>query len=69
MRQHAGPHPALAAAAAAGSAALASTAAEQQAEQIVPDTGRVILLFDVDSFYCQVEEVSPIWVGCICIGA
>ncbi|KAL4422612.1 hypothetical protein ABPG75_008809 [Micractinium tetrahymenae] len=58
VRQHAGPHPALAAAAVTASAAPSvAAAAEQQAEQIVPDSGRVILLFDVDSFYCQVEEL------------
>ncbi len=72
VRQHAGPHPALAAAAAAAAGAdncAAPAAAEQQAERIVPDTGRVILLFDVDSFYCQVEEVSACRGGCRCIAA
>lgn len=28
-----------------------------QAEQIQPDTTRVVAHFDVDAFYCQVEEL------------
>lgn len=60
VRQHAGTHPALAAAAAAAAVDDVGpvATAEQQADSVAPDTGRVIILFDVDSFYCQVEEVS-----------
>ena len=28
-----------------------------QAEEIQPDTARVVAHFDVDAFYCQVEEL------------
>lgn len=62
VAQHAGPHPALSAAAgAAASKAQGVTASGSQAAafaagsdaQLVPDTQRVILHFDVDSFYAQ----------------
>jgi hypothetical protein len=54
VRQHAGPHPALDAMA---QAAPNIAAGGFDGEAVVPDTGRVILHFDVDSFYAQVEEV------------
>lgn len=50
VRQHAGQHPAVAAA--------ASAAAPSAADRVIrPDADRVILHFDADSFYAQVEEV------------
>lgn len=55
VRQHAGPHPAVAAAAAA--AAHPAAQHPQAAEAIQPDEERVVLHFDADSFYAQVEEV------------
>ena len=48
--QYGGPHPA-AAAAQGGPAGHAAGG-----EAIVPDSDRVVLHFDVDCFYCQVEE-------------
>ena len=66
VRQHAGPRRVLAAAAAAAGApserAVHPPPAASSMEAVEHDTGRVILHFDADSFYAQVEEVRA-WAG------
>ena len=70
-RQYSGPHPAMQNAAAAASAASAAAVAGEAAAAvppgangapsggaIAPDTARIIIHFDADQFYAQVEEVS-----------
>lgn len=51
--QFAGPHATLASRPHSSPAAVPDAATED----ITPDTDRVILHFDVDSFYAQVEEI------------
>lgn len=55
-RQYAGPHPALAVAAQQAPLPPAHGAAGEEPLP-PPDTGRVVLHFDIDCFYAQVEEV------------